>query len=167
MNRHTNPLRRALTRIRLSLAGFVARLRHRKTVLLANIGEGRHMTGNLTKAVDAAITERYLIAKIGSASDRIAVCGAADTPIGVITDEAAATGDLVNVQLLGSGQGTALMVASGAITQGSLVEPAANGRVQSLAGSVGTHHVLGRALTAAANAADVIEVDPCYFIHEV
>ena len=58
------------------------------TVRLANIAEGTH-DGNITKAVDAIITERFLLAKGGSAADRVAVCGAADTPIGVITDEAA------------------------------------------------------------------------------
>jgi hypothetical protein len=137
-----------------------------KTVLLSNIAEGTHC-GNITKAVDAAVTERFLLAKIGSASDRVAVCGAADTPIGVITDEAAATGDLVNVALLGSLPGTVRMVASGAITQGSLVEPAASGRVQTLGAGAGVHQVVGRALDAASNAGDVIEVDPCYFLREI
>ena len=114
-------------------------------VRLANIAEGTH-DGNITKAVDAAITERFLLAKVGSASDRVAVAGAADTPIGVITDEAAAVGDLVNVALFGSARSTLRMVASAAIAQGALLEPAASGRVQTLTGTVGTHHVVGRAL---------------------
>src|ERR1043165_577994 len=79
-----------------------------KTVRLSNIAEGTH-DGNITKAVDAAITERFLLAKVGSASDRVAVAGAADTPIGVITDEAAAAAELVNVALLGSSPGTLRM----------------------------------------------------------
>jgi hypothetical protein len=137
-----------------------------RTVLFANIAEGTHL-GNITKAADAAISERFLLAKVGSASDRVAVAGAADTPIGVITDEAAATGDLVNVALLGCGGSTVRMVASGAITQGSLVEPAASGRIQTLSGAAGTHNVVGRALDAASNAGDVIEVDPFYFIREI
>jgi hypothetical protein len=135
-------------------------------VRLANIAEGTH-EGNITKAVDATITERFLLAKIGSASDRVAVAGAADTPIGVITDEAAAIGDLVSVALLGARHSTVRMVASGAITQGSLVEPAASGRVQTLGVGVGTHHVVGRALDAASNAGDVIEVDPFYFLRVI
>jgi len=137
-----------------------------KTVFLANIAEGTHC-GNITKAVDAAITERFLLAKAGSASDRVAVCGAADTPIGVITDEAAATADLVSVALLGSAGSTVRMVASGAISQGALLEPAASGRIQTLGAGVGVHHVVGRALDAASNAGDVIEVDPFYFIREI
>ncbi len=137
-----------------------------KTVLLANVAEGTHC-GNITKAADAAITERFLLAKIGSASDRIAAAGAADTPIGVITDEAAAAGDLVNVALLGGQSATVRMVASAAIAQGALLEPAASGRVQTLGAGVGTHHVVGRALDAAANAGDVIEVDPFYFLRVI
>ena len=135
-------------------------------VRLANIAEGTH-DGNITKAVDAAITERFLLAKVGSASDRVAVAGAADTPIGVITDEAAAVGDLVNLALFGSARSTLRMVASAAIAQGALLEPAASGRVQTLTGTVGTHHVVGRALDAAANAGDVIEVDPHYFLRVI
>ena len=137
-----------------------------ETVLLANIAEGTH-DGNITKAADAVITERFLLCKIGSASDRVAVAGAADTPIGVITDEAAAIGDLVNVALLGARPSTVRMVASAAILQGALLEPAASGRVQTLGGGVGTHHVVGRALDAAGAAGDVIEVDPFYFLRVI
>ena len=137
-----------------------------KTVLLANIAEGTH-DGNVTKAVDAVITERFLLAKIGSASDRVAVAGAADTPIGVITDEAAAIGDSVNVALLGARRETVRMVASAASAQGALLEPAASGRVQTLGAGAGTHHVVGRALDAASNAGDVIEVDPFYFLRVI
>jgi hypothetical protein len=137
-----------------------------ETVRLANIAEGTH-NGNITKAVDAAISERFLLAKIGSAADRVAVCGAADTPIGVITDEAVAAADLVNVALLGARGCTVRMVASAAIAQGALLEPAANGRVQTLGAGAGTHHVVGRALDAAGAAGDVIEVDPNYFLRVI
>src|SRR5438128_11176629 len=79
-------------------------------VRLANVFEGTH-DGNITKAVDAAITERFLLAKIGSAADRVAVAGSADTPIGVITDEAAAVADIANVALFGSARITLREVA--------------------------------------------------------
>jgi hypothetical protein len=135
-------------------------------VRLANLFEGTH-DGNITKAVDVAITERFLLAKVGAASNTVNIAGAADTPIGVITDEAAAAGEIVNVALFGSARSTLRMVASGAIAQGALLEPAASGRVQTLTGTVGTHHVVGRALDAAANAGDVIEVDPHYFLRVI
>lgn len=136
------------------------------TFLLANIAEGTH-NGNLTKSTDVVITERFLLAKVGSAADRVNVAGAADTPIGVITDEAAAIGDIVNIALFGSVRSTVRMVASAAIAQGALLEPAASGRVATLGVGVGTHHVVGRAMDAAANAGDVIEVDPFYFLRVI
>lgn len=136
------------------------------TVRLANIAEGTH-EGGITKYTDAAITERWLLGKIGSASDRVAVCGASDTPVGVITDEASAGGEPVSVSLLGSAHGTVRMVASAVIAQGDLVEPAASGRIQTLGAGAGTHHVVGRALDAAGAAGDVIEVDPFYFLRVI
>lgn len=148
------------TRVRLGL------LRSTGTVRLANIAEGTH-EGGLTKFTDAAITERWLLGKMGSASDRVAVCGASDTPIGVITDEATASGEAVSVALLGSSRGTVRMVASAAVAQGALLEPAASGRVQTLGAGAGTHHVVGRALDAATSAGDVIEVDPFYFLRVI
>lgn len=136
------------------------------TVRLANIAEGTH-EGGITKFTDAAITERWLLGKLGSAADRVAVCGASDIPIGVITDEASAAGEPVSVSLLGAHRGTVRMVASAAITQGALLEPAASGRVQTLGVGPGTHHVVGRALDAATAAGDVIEVAPYYFLRVI
>jgi hypothetical protein len=132
-------------------------------VYLANIAEGTH-DGNITKQTDVAITERFLLAKIGSTAARVDICTAADIPIGVIADESAAIGDSVNVKLLGSSRTTLRMVASGAIAQGALIEPAAAGRVQTKGVGAGTHWVVGRALDAAAAAGDVIEVDPIAFM---
>lgn len=144
------------------------RLRFRgREQCFANISEGTHPTGNITRTSDAVIAERYRLAKVGAAAGAVDVCGAADTPIGVITDEVGTIGDNVNVKLLGTGHGTVRMVASGAISEGALVEPAANGRVQTLGAGAGVHHIVGRALQAAANAADVIEVDHFYFIRDV
>jgi len=107
------------------------------------------------------------LCKVGSAADRVAICGAADVPIGVMTDEAAAVGEIVNVALFGSARSTLRMVASAAIAQGALVEPAASGRVVTLGAGAGTHHVVGRALDAAGVAGDVIEVDPHYFLRVI
>ena len=140
--------------------------RGEEIVRLANIAEGTH-EGGITKFTDAAITERHLLGKIGSAADRIAVCGAADIPVGMITDEASAAAEPVSVSLLGSARGTVRMVASAAIVQGALLEPAASGRVQTLGAGAGTHHVVGRALDAAGVAGDVIEVDPFYFLRVI
>ena len=174
----TKLMRRALAtlvaaaRVRWLQAGgriYNARLRMGRageTVRLANIAEGTH-EGGITKVTDAAITERWLLGKIGSASDRVAICGVSDTPVGVITDESSAAGEAVSVSLLGASRGTVRMVASAAIVQGALLEPAASGRVQTLGAGAGTHHVVGRALDAAGAAGDVIEVDPFYFLRVI
>lgn len=76
-------------------------------VTLANIAEGTHLSSQgITFEADGAITERNLLVKRGSASNRIALCGAADTPIGVCSDEAAAAAaDLVNVVVAFGGIG--------------------------------------------------------------
>ena len=147
-------------------AGKLRLARKPETVLLANSAEGTH-EGGITKFADSAITERWLLGKVGSGSDRVAVCSAGDTPIGVISDEATAAGEAVSVSLLGSSRGTVRMVASAAIAQGALVEPAASGRIQTLGAGAGTHHVVGRALDAATAAGDLIEVDPFYFLRVI
>ena len=69
-----------------------------RLVRLANIAEGQH-SGNqgISYKSDVVITERFLLAKRGAASDSIDICGAANVPIGLITDEAAAVNDYVNV----------------------------------------------------------------------
>ena len=56
---------------------------------------------------------------------------------------AAVVGVIVNLALFGSARSTLRMVASGAISQGALLEPAASGRVQTLGAGAGTHHVVG------------------------
>lgn len=161
-------------RMKRAFKALVLRLRKRwlaahkpnRRVRLANIAEGTH-DGNITKGSDVVITERHLLAKIGGAADRVNLCAAVDTPIGVITDEATAIGDLVNVSLLGATRSTLRMVASAAIAQGALLEPAASGRIATLGSGAGTHHVVGRALDAAIAAGDVIEVDPFYFLRVI
>ena len=63
--------------------------------------------------------------KRGGAANRVTPCDAAGTPIGVSSDEAAAAGDLVNMRTFHSDV-TIPVVASGAIAQDALLEPAAN-----------------------------------------
>jgi hypothetical protein len=136
-------------------------------VILANIAEGTHLSSQgVTYEADVAITERNLLIKRGGASNRVAICGAADIPIGVCSDESAAAADLVNVRPFNSDQ-TILVVASAAIAQDALLEPAANGRVATLGVGAGTHHVVGRALNAAAAAGDLIEMAPSYFLRVI
>jgi hypothetical protein len=135
----------------------VKRLRFTSAI---NIAEGTHQNAKTYKA-DAAVTTRYLMAKIGTDAAHSAACGASDIPIGVMQDEAGAAEDLVAVELLGISNRTLLMVASEAITAGEAVYTAAGGKVQDLPAGAGTYHKVGHALTAAAADGDLIEVQHC------
>lgn len=147
----------ALLTICLMKAGCIPGRNRR--IRLANIAEGRHVTGNITKKLDAVPAERWVLAKFGSDVDHVNIAGAADIPLGVITDIGEAIEQEVNVQLLGCAPGTVFMVASAAITLGDFLQPAANGRVATLTATTGTHYNVGRALNAAAQAGDLVEVD--------
>jgi len=128
---------------------------------IANIAAGTHQ-GAITRKVDAAITTRYLLAKEGTDDDHVDKCGAADIPIGVMTDEAKAAEDNIAVELLGGSKRTLLMVASEAIDAGTYVYTAANGKVQDEPASAGTYYLVGKALSDAAADGDEIEVQHCF-----
>jgi hypothetical protein len=127
---------------------------------LANIAEGTHAGGKLTKLTDVALTIRFLLVKIGSDIDHIAINTAADIPLGVCTDEAAGAEENVNVEVWGCSHGTKKVVASGAITAGAFVVGDAAGKVRTLPGTTGTYYIIGRALNAAAADLDIVEIDP-------
>jgi hypothetical protein len=112
--------------------------------------KGGTVTGNISKKLDAVPAERWVLVKFGSDVDHVNIAGAADIPLGVITDIAEAIEDPVNVHLLGSAPGTQFMVASAAIALGDFLQPAANGQVATLTATTGTHYNVGRALNAAA-----------------
>ena len=118
--------------IRTHCSLLIARCSSRRVVRLANIAEGTHSASQgISYKSDAVITERFLLAKRGASADAIDICGAANIPIGVINDEAGAIGDYVAVAQFNSDL-TLRMVASAAIAQDALLEPAANGRVATL-----------------------------------
>lgn len=133
----------------------------------ANVAEGTHEGGNISRLADAAITDRFLVGKIGTDINHVALCGTGDIPIGIIEDEAGAAEDPVNVAHFGGAGRTLKGVASAAITAGDFLVPAANGQVRTLPGSSGTYYIIGRALTAAAAAADEVEFDPCVPVQRV
>lgn len=150
-----------------TVAVFTALLRVRpRTVQLANIAEGQHLASQgFSRYAEVALTERFLLVKQGTADNQVNICGAADVPLGVCTDEVA-TADIaavpVNVQSFNSDL-TLKMVASAAIAAGAQLEPAASGRVVTLVLGAGTtSYIIGTALTPAGAAGDVIEVAPCF-----
>jgi len=127
--------------------------------VFSNIAEGSHEGGRLSRSLENAFASRYLLAKQGTADTEIDLCGASDLPLGVCTDEGAAD-ELVNLQLLGSAGGTVKMTASEAITAGTEVYTAANGKVSTLSVAAGDYYRVGIAVTAAGADGDLFEVDP-------
>jgi len=131
-----------------------------KGMAMANIAEGTH-EGSISKKADAVVTTRYLLGKEGTDDDHVAVCGVADEPKGVLTDEVKAAEDHVAVELLGISKRTLLMVASEALDAGERLYTAAGGKVQNEPGVAGTYWMVGIALTDAGADSDTVEVQHC------
>ena len=110
--------------------------------------KGIHQNGRMTFIAGAAIAAGEFVK---FSSGKVVKCAAAtDIAIGVATDSAAASGDLVPVQLLCSGD-TAIVKAGGAVSQG--------GTLSCLGTTVATAGTLqyGIALEAATASGDLIE----------
>jgi hypothetical protein len=116
---------------------------------------------SISRVLDNAVATRYLLAKSGVTAGATAdICGAADEPIGVFTDEGAA-GDYKNIQLAGIGDETAAGWSSGAIAADAAVYAAANGQIQADPTTVaGTYWRVGRSLTATTGANQLLEYTP-------
>lgn len=143
--------------------GACAWLRHRKArgwVTMANIAEGTHIKAR-QRLTDAAVSIRFLLAKIGSDEYHVDICGVSDMPIAAMTDEADAAEYDMACRFFGATDETMKLVASAAIADGDWVSPAAAGKVRTLPTVPGTYWVVGRSLTNAAADLDVIEIDPC------
>lgn len=148
-----------------TLRGMVRQMRRcvglRAGMLVHNaITTGRHECGGLALRSDAAISTRYLLGKVGSDAQHVAVVAAAsDKPIGIMADEAEAAEALVNVQLLGSLEGTQIMVAGGDITAFADVYSDGAGKVVVEPSAAGTYWWVGRAVEAGSDGLE-IEVIP-------
>lgn len=128
------------------------------SVMFANIGEGTFETGVRSYLPDAATASRYLIYKIGSDADHVAVAGLNDVSIGVSNDQAD-VGVPIAIQLFGAKPGLLRVVTDGTIANGNYVKAGANGQA-TLAAS-GDAGIFGKALfgtDTSANAGDVISI---------
>ena len=111
-------------------------------IALANIGEGAHSNGLLTRVAEGAVVKGQILKK-GSTDREVAAC-AELTDVGLyVALDSAATGELVPVAALGNATGTVLVTASGAIAVGDLVSPTGT--------AVTTGLTCGRAIVAAAD----------------
>ena len=136
----------------------------------ANVGAstiGTHHGGKLSRYAASAFTARHLLCKIGADETHVALCGAADIPLGLCDDEAEAAEDPINVVALGSSEGTLKARASAAIALGAMVVPDANGKVRTLPAAAGTYYIIGRALTAAAADGDELEIAPTFPVQRI
>ncbi|MDR2628431.1 MAG: hypothetical protein LBC30_00290 [Puniceicoccales bacterium] len=136
-------------------------------LILSNSAIGTHAC-NITKQAEEAIPTKYLLGKFGTQKTDVALCGLSDLPIGIITDETSAPTpggpkEIVNVALLGSPD-TLQAVASTAITAGSILIPAGNGKIKPLPAPGAddqTYTMVGIALTSATADGQVIEFMSC------
>ncbi|MHA7620247.1 DUF2190 family protein [Cellulosimicrobium cellulans] len=104
---------------------------------------GQTVTFNVT----ADVTGGQLV-QVGSVDRSVAPAAAASTSVVGVAGHDAKVGDKVTVEV---NKPVHLLVATGAVTRGQRVEPAANGRVRTLAAG----SAFGIALTSAADGAPV------------
>ncbi|MEI8288780.1 MAG: hypothetical protein WCH99_04860 [Verrucomicrobiota bacterium] len=126
----------------LYLMGFQRRM-PRGSVMFANIGEGTFEGGVKTYIADAATGGRYLIYKIGTDTDHVAVAGLNDVSIGCSNDQAEA-GMPIAIQLFGCKPGMLRVQTDGTIANGDYVKSGAAGQATKAAS--GDAGILGKAL---------------------
>lgn len=129
------------------------------TLHLANIGEGTHGSGVLSKLAGEAIP-RYRLCKFGADDDHVVFADAGEQALFVATDEAAAAEDLIALQALALSPGTVKLITNGAgaLARGDLLVAAADGKVAKKAAGAGNYYVVGVALHAVA-ATDGLELE--------
>lgn len=133
--------------------------RYRDARVFANIAQGLHEWGKLTLTADAATSFRYALVKSGATPGVSFAQSAAATDVilGVCNDEPA-TGDQVEVQVLGAGGITMFVRLSGTV---AFLDPlCSNGDGGAIKATSGQNqYVIGVALQAGV-AGDTIEFDP-------
>jgi len=121
--------------------------------------QGTHSEGNITFTTSHNIAERYLFGTLENGKLRAAGSGKEAQALGVITD-AAAAGDAINIQVLGSNAGTMKALAGSKILAGEFITADANSRACSLeTQEAGNYNVYGIALSNA-EAGQCVEFTP-------
>lgn len=98
------------------------------SITFANIGEGSYEDGKKTYIADADTTARYLLYKVGTDADHCAITGAGDDPLGP-SDDQAASGTAIGINLLGARKGTVRVTTDGTIANGDYVKCGVTGFV--------------------------------------
>jgi hypothetical protein len=141
--------------------------RRRNLISAANVAEGVHADGIKSYQVDAALTETFLLVKVGSDAGHVGVCGNDEIPDGIAQSEITAAniveGLQIAVGLLGAAKGTQFVRASEAIdpTTVKYVCSAASGRVKALPTTSGTYYIVGKPISVATAAGEILVIIPC------
>lgn len=132
-------------------------------IIAANIGEGTSASGNLGKRADAAIA-RYSVVKFGSDGAHVAAITSASAtqPLGMVTDQATAAEDPVNVALFGATIGTMRGIVNGAVALTDRLFITAGVKLQPTPVASGTYWEVGRPVITAAADGDTIVFVSCY-----
>ena len=128
----------------------------------AEFTAGTHAGSAFTRTAAVAIPTRHLLVGRHADNDGEVILATASTvkPVGICPDEAEASGDLVNILMLGGAlESTIKCVANDAFNQGDPVFADAAGEVQNLPAAVGTYYRIGYAAEDAADGA-TFEVIP-------
>jgi hypothetical protein len=149
----------------LLVSWIASRPRGHQLSALVNIAEG-FQPAKKTYLTDAAVAQRYLLAKHGTDASHAGICGVGDIPLGIYTDEATAAEEGVNVDKFGLSDEGKLGIASGAIAVGEYLVPGAAGTVRKLPTAAGTYYIIGRATSAAADT-EKVEYTPSFPIQRV
>lgn len=119
--------------------------------------DGTHADGVVTRQAEEAISTRHLIVRQGTTKgSQVLICDEDEAPYGICLDEPALD-DYAAIRLLGGGSGTALLVASEAITADDDIYVADNGKVQDEPGTAGTYYRIGKAVTSASGDGVLLE----------
>lgn len=110
---------------------------------------------DITYKAEAAMTNRYVAVKLGTADDEVNLAGDGEEAIGILQNTAAAAGDSVRVRLFG----LSWVKANAAITKGEKINPAAATGFLDTAGT--DEHCIGIALEAATAQNDEVTAFIC------
>jgi hypothetical protein len=130
-----------------------------RTVGLANTWTDAVQThaGMVQRTAGAAIGTPCLLVMKGATDLKVIICDNTKPPLGVTDEATYASGDSVNVHLLGGAPTTRKLIANAAIAAGGKIYSDATGKVGPTPTATGTYYYVGQSLTAAAADGDVIE----------
>lgn len=136
-----------------------------RPITFSNVAsQGTHEGGCLTVKAVEPIGMRYVFGSLDADGKYVSVASLGKTDharaVGIITDEADAADDFINLQVLGAGSSTLVVVAGSDIEAGQLLTSNADGKAVPVnAQEAGTYFVYGIALRSA-HEQELVEITP-------